>query len=250
FWPEIEPIPTELKVSMQAYRQVVPIFTNVIFDTSQVHANSIFKHMFEWLDAVGALSADYPETLFVIRAHPDENRPGKESRQSVADWFESSGLLDQPNVTFIGPDEGISSYELIERSSFVLVYNSSVGLEAAIQGKAVLCAGRARYTQASTVFMPSDKADYFRQLERLLESPSIEVPPKFAENGRRFLYQEFFRSSIDLSDFLIPYPSLPGMVMLRDFEPSALKEHPALEAIRRGVLEGAPFVTEPRVSTP
>ena len=250
FWPEIEPIPTELKVSMKAYPQVVSIFTNVIFDTSQVHANSIFEHMFEWLDAVGALTADYPETVFVIRAHPDENRPGKESRQSVADWFESSGLLDQSNVTFIGPEQRVSSYELIEGSSFVLVYNSSVGLEAAIRGKAVLCAGRARYTQANTVFMPSDKADYFRQLERLLESPSIEVPPKFAENGRRLLYQELFRSSIDLSDFLIPYPSLPGMVLLRDFEPQALNEHPSLEAIRRGVLEGAPFITEPRVSTP
>ncbi|GMR11354.1 MAG: hypothetical protein BMS9Abin28_2184 [Anaerolineae bacterium] len=249
FWPEIEPIPAKLKVSMQAYRQEIPIFTNVIFDTSQVHANSIFEHMFEWLDAVGELTADYPETLFVIRAHPDENRPGKESRQTVADWFESSGLLDQPNVTFIGPDERVSSYELIERSSFVLVYNSSVGLEASIQGKAVLCAGRARYTQANTVFMPSDKAEYFRQLESMLESSSIEAPPEFAENGRRFLYQELFRSSIDLSDFLIPYPSLPGMVLLRDFEPQALKEHPALEAIRRGVLDGATFATEPRVST-
>jgi hypothetical protein len=250
FWPEIVPIPAELKNSMQAYHQVVPIFTNVIFDTSQVHANSIFEHMFEWLDAVGALTEDHPETLFVIRAHPDENRPGKESRQSVADWFEGSGLLDRPNVTFIGPNERVSSYELIKQSSFVLVYNSSLGLEAAIQGKAVLCAGRARYTKANTVFMPSGKAEYFRQLESMLESSSIEVPPEFAENGRRFLYQELFRSSIDLSDFLIPYPSLPGMVLLRDFEPQALIEHPSLEAIRRGVLEGAPFVTEPRVSTP
>ncbi|MCI0876750.1 MAG: hypothetical protein J4N76_09330, partial [Chloroflexi bacterium] len=181
--------------------------------------------------------------------HPDENRPGKESRQSVADWFESSGLSERTNVTFIGPDERISSYELIERSSYVLVYNSSVGLEAAILGKAVLCAGRARYTQAKTVFMPSDRAEYFRQLENLLESSLIEVPPEFAENGRRLLYQELFRSSIDLSDFLIPYPSLPGMVLLRDFEPQILKEHPSLETIRRGVLDGAPFAAEPWVST-
>ena len=249
FWPDIEPIPMELKVSMQAYRQVVPIFTNVVFDTSQVHANSIFKHMFEWLDAVGALTEHHPETLFVIRAHPDENRPGKESRQSVADWFESSGLSERPNVTFIAPEERISSYELIERSSFVLVYNSSVGLEAAIQGTAGLCAGRARYTQANTVFMPSGEAEYLLQLESLLQTSSIQVPSEFAGNGRRFLYQELFRSSIDLSEFLTPYPSLPGMVMLRDFEPSALKEHPSLEAIRRGVLDGAPFAAEPWVST-
>ena len=250
FWPEIEPIPAALKKSMLAYRQVVPIFTNVVFDTSQVHANSIFEHMFEWLDALGPFMVDHPDTLFVIRAHPDENRPGKESRQSVADWFERSDFSERPNVIFIGPDERMSSYELIERSSFVLVYNSSVGLEAAIQGRAVLCAGRARYTQANTVFLPSTRAEYFRQLERMLESSSIEVTPEFAENGRRFLYQELFRSSIDLSDFLVPYPSLTGMVQLRDFEPQVLNEHPSLEAIRRGVLKGEPFTIESGVATP
>ncbi len=30
---------------------MVPIFTNVIFDTSQAHANKAFAHMFDWLDA-------------------------------------------------------------------------------------------------------------------------------------------------------------------------------------------------------
>ena len=32
------------------------------------------------------------EILFVIRAHPDEDRPGKESMETVAAWFETSGL--------------------------------------------------------------------------------------------------------------------------------------------------------------
>ena len=34
------------------YDALVPIFTNVIFDTSQVHANTLFEHMFAWLDDV------------------------------------------------------------------------------------------------------------------------------------------------------------------------------------------------------
>ena len=65
---------------------MVPVFTNVIFDTSQPHSNVVFPHMFAWLDCVLELVRAHPETLFVIRAHPDEIRPGKESRESVAQW--------------------------------------------------------------------------------------------------------------------------------------------------------------------
>ena len=64
------------------------MFTNVVYDTSQVHANKIFPHMFAWLETVLELIRSHPETLFVIRAHPDEMRPGtaKQSRESVRDW--------------------------------------------------------------------------------------------------------------------------------------------------------------------
>ena len=32
------------------FKQIVPVFTNVIFDTSQPHANTVFEDMFDWLD--------------------------------------------------------------------------------------------------------------------------------------------------------------------------------------------------------
>jgi hypothetical protein len=71
--------------------------------------------MFAWLDKVLKVIKSHPETLFVIRAHPDESRPGKASQESVADWVEERGG-DLPNVVFVGPDEYFSSYEMIQRS--------------------------------------------------------------------------------------------------------------------------------------
>jgi hypothetical protein len=128
------------------FQQIVPIFTNVVYDTSQVHANTVFPQMFAWLDLVHGLIQEHPETLFVIRAHPDEMRAGKQSRESVPDWVEKNQVDRLSNVIFVGPTEYLSSYELIQRSKFVMVYNSSIGLEAALMGKAVLCGGKARYT--------------------------------------------------------------------------------------------------------
>jgi len=242
FWPEMETLPDWLENKIAGFESMVSIFTNVAFDTSQVHANTIFEHMFEWLDALSRVIQETPETLFVIRAHPDEDRPGKESAETVAAWFESSGLRCRDNVVFIAPVEKASSYDLIERAQLVLVYNSSIGLEAAIQGQPVLCAGRARYAEAEAAFFPGNREEYLRMLNDFLAAATVEVPERFAENGKLFLYRELYQASLDLSDFLQPYPSMQGMVSLRDFAPELLGEHPALHAIRSGVLEGKPFL--------
>ncbi len=242
FWPEMEPLPVELQSRIDAHRQMVPIFTNVIFDTSQVHANVVFEHMFAWLEALRPVMRAHPETLFVLRAHPDEDRPGKESRESVAQWVRAVGLLQEPNVVFIPPAEAISSYELIRRAKFVLVYNSSIGLEASIMGAAVLCAGRGRYTQLPTVYFPPTRQAYFEQLEDMLAAEKVQPPPEFARNARRFLSYELYNASLDLAEFMKPYPRQAGMVLFAQFDPRRLLESPALEVISRGILEREPFL--------
>jgi hypothetical protein len=79
----------------RSYQQIVPVFTNVIFDTSQPHSNVVFRTCLPgWTACLSGRSA--PETLFVIRAHPDEARPGKESRESVAEWVERAGCWTCP----------------------------------------------------------------------------------------------------------------------------------------------------------
>ena len=242
FWSEIETAPDWLDSKIDNFQSMVSIFTNIAFDTSQVHANTIFEDMFDWLEQLSRVIQETPETLFVIRAHPDEDRPGKESNESVAAWFAASRLPGSENVVFISPDEKASSYELIERSRLVLVYNSSIGLEASIQGRPVLSAGRSRYAAADAVFFPDSPENYFRTLRKFLVGETIDVPDRFSENGRLFLYRELYQASLDVSDFLEPYPSMQGMASFRKFKPDLLDDHPALQAIRGGVLEGKPFL--------
>jgi hypothetical protein len=242
FWPEMNAIPDGLQKRIHQHQQLVLIFTNVIFDTSQIHANTLYKDMFAWLDDLEDVILDHPHTLFVIRAHPDEDRPGKESRESVRDWFEGSQIKGLANVQFLSPSDTISSYDLIHQAKLVLVYNSSIGLEASILGTPVLCAGRARYTQVPTVFFPSEREKYIQQFQDFLEMDQIEIPPDFSQNARKFLFHELYRASLDLSEFIRPYPNAPGMTLLTDFSPESLEKSPALNVIARGILEGAPFV--------
>jgi hypothetical protein len=248
FWPEVRPLSDRVQNRMAGHRQMVSVFTNVIFDTSQIHANTLYPDQFAWLDDLERSIRAHQETLFVIRAHPDEDRPGKASRESVAQWVAARSLEGQENVLFIPPGEYVSSYDLIERAKFVLVYNSSVGLEACIMGAPVLCAGRARYTQLPTAELPESAEAYRRKLENWLQAEAIPVAAERAENARAFLHYELHHASLDLSEFLRPYPVIPGMVGFQPFDPRRITDSPALAAIGQGILESQPFVAPGRVS--
>ncbi len=246
FWPKMHSLPTQFWERAKPYRQIVPIFTNVVFDTSQSHANVVFSDMFAWLDVVLELMRKHPETFFVVRAHPDETRPGKESQESVADWIRERKVLDIPNVLYVHSDEYLSSYELIRHSKFVMVYNSTIGLEASLLGAAVLCGGRARYTQIPTVFFPQTVEAYWQQAEEFLNADVIHVPPEFMHNARKFLYVQFFQTSLPFDEFLEEDGVRQGYVRLKDFSWQALMpEHSTtMQTIVAGILNHQPFLVK------
>ena len=242
FWPEMQSLDDDFMTRAERFRQIVPVFTNVIFDTSQVHANQVFEHMFAWLDIVLELIQENPETLFVIRAHPDEKRGGKESRESVSAWVTRNRVHEFPNVQFIDSQEHVSSYELIQRAKYVMVYNSSIGLEATLLGTAVLCGGKARYTQYPAVFLPISPQAYKAKAQDFLEMETATVPEEFVRNARRFLFYQLFRSSLSFKPYL-KESKRPGFVELQDFPwwQLAPEQSPVMRAIVNGVLHAEPF---------
>ncbi len=243
FWPAMQGLDQAFLTKAAAFRQIVPVFTNVIFDTSQPHANTVFEDMFAWLDLTLEVIRSHPETLFVIRAHPDELRVRKASRETVAAWVEAAGADKEPNVLFVGPQETLSSYELILKSKFVMVYNSTIGLEASIMGAPVLCAGKARFTQYPTVFFPQTVEEVERKMKEFLEAETIEVPPEFKRNARRFLYYQLFRSSLPFGDYLEPSVRTT-QTRLKLFELNMLSSEnsPTLKVISDGILGGGDFL--------
>jgi hypothetical protein len=197
--------------------------------------------MFDWLDLVLEEIRSHPKTLFVIRAHPDETRVRKASRETVQGWVEARHVTDLPNVVFVSPQETLSSYELILKSKFVMVYNSTIGLEASIMGAAVLCAGKARFTQYPTVFFPQTINEVRSKMKEFLAADSIDVPLEFKRNGRRFLYYQLFRTSLPFGDFLEPSVRTT-QTRLKSFGLEELVESKSIQVIREGLLEGGDFL--------
>lgn len=246
FWPEMRRLDENFMEKASHFGAIVPIFTNVIYDTSQVHANQVFPHMFAWLDQLLEIIQDarfqHPDTLFVIRAHPDELRPGsaKLSQETVRAWVDQHHLKDLPNVVFIDSQEYISSYDLIQRSKFVIVYNSSIGMEAALMGKAVLCGGKARYTQYPIVFTPPTPQAHREMAEQFLSTASVVLPPEFQRNARRFQYYQLYRASLSFESFLENEPAplhSAAFVRLRSFAWQKLlpQNSPTIHTILEGL---------------
>ncbi len=244
FWPEVSQLSPAFIQFAKAFKQVVPVFTNVIFDTSQPHANVIFEDMFTWLDDILAVAKHHPETLFVIRAHPDEARAGKASEESVAEWAQKRQVELEPNLRFIPPQVFINSYDLIRMAKFVLIYNSTIGMEASILSAGVLSAGKARYTASDVVWFPPDKSAYFAQLDALLQADHVDVPEHFKANARRFLYWQLYRSSLSFEEFLEPDGIWAGYVKLKEFDwQSLLPDHSeTMTAVSDGLLRNGDFM--------
>jgi hypothetical protein len=243
FWASMQGLDENFLQKAAQFKQIIPVFTNVIFDTSQPHANTVFVDMFAWLDLVLEHARSHPETLFIIRAHPDETRTRKASLETVSAWVQNRHAEQEPNVLFVSPQERLSSYELILRAKFVLIYNSTIGLEASIMGAAVLSAGQARFTQYPTVFFPQSVTEYAGKLEDFLAADTIEAPKEFRRNARRFLYYQLFRTSLPFGEFL------EGGVRntharLKWFDPQALLQSPAIETVTRGLLDNGDFLLD------
>ncbi len=241
FWADMKGLDESFLQKAAGFKQIVPIFTNVIFDTSQPHANTVFEDMFAWLDMALEEIRSHPETLFVIRAHPDESRLRKSSRETVEGWVSARGADKEPNVVFVSPKETLSSYELILKSKFVMVYNSTIGLEASIMGAAVLCAGRARFTQYPTVFFPQTVEDVRSKMKEFLAADAINVPLEFKRNARRFLYYQLYKTSLPFGEFLEPSVRTT-QTRLKSFALGELLESESVKVIKNGVLDGGDFL--------
>ncbi|MEN9561975.1 MAG: hypothetical protein RIR73_219 [Chloroflexota bacterium] len=241
FWADMKGLGEAFLQKAAQFKQIVPIFTNVIFDTSQPHANTVFEDMFDWLDLTLEVIREHPETLFVIRAHPDELRVRKASRETVGGWVEMNRVTELPNVIFVPSNETLSSYELILKSKFVMVYNSTIGLEASIMGMPVLCAGRARFTQYPTVFFPQTVDEVRRKMKEFLDAVSIEAPAEFKRNARRFLYYQLYRTSLPFGDFLEPSVRVT-QTKLKSFDLDELLNSASVKTILDGVLNGGDFL--------
>jgi len=125
----------------------------------------------------------------------------------------------------------------------VMIYNSTIGLEASIMGAAVLCAGKARFTQYPTVFFPQTVDEVRRKMKEFLAVEKIEIPAEFKSNARKFLYYQLYKTSLPFGEFLEPSVRTT-QTKLKSFSLNSLIEADAIKTILDGLLNNGDFLLE------
>lgn len=106
----------------------------IAFFPSTIHEFACIPEFVENLpcsqsEAVRHLANAFPSTRIVVRLHPNSNDN---------DVFEFNSLYDSPQVTIIPPSSPVNSYSIIKQASLVIVYGSTIGVEAAYLGVPVI----------------------------------------------------------------------------------------------------------------
>lgn len=212
--------------------RVTTLFTNVGWDTAAFGRATAFKDDLDFIDAF-LEAARHGPGQYVLRVHPGETPLG--SRTRLAPLLRRTRDIPA-NLRIIGPDERVSSYGLIDASDVVVVYTSTVGIEAAVRGKPVVVGARTHYARKGF----THDIDHREELAELLCGPVPAVEPGDVAAARRYAHLFFCRALLPFSQVVydhtrtrLTYASLDDLAPGRD---------PVLDVIADVILDDAPAV--------
>lgn len=132
---------------------------NSPWDTAALGLHQVFDNSAQWILETVRSVLDKTSAKVIVRQHPGERF---EMHRSSDDYREllRSNFGSDPRITFIAAADSVNSYDLLERVSVVVVYTSTVGVEAAAKGKVVLTASSSYYSAMGFVWAAAEISAY------------------------------------------------------------------------------------------
>lgn len=219
-------------------RPLAAAFTNTTHDTASQGADRAFPAIRAWLERTIRWFAERPSLGLAVRIHPAESRPpDRASREPLAPWIRDRFASLPQNVRVVGPDETLSSYGLLGAARCALVYTSTIGLEAALEGLPAVVAGRAKYAGFGFTADAADPEAHDAFLARFAEREE-PAPADWRDRARRFAHAFFFRAMTPIRAVDSRDPMEPRL-RIRSLDDLAPGRDPDLDALC-GFLLGAP----------
>ena len=234
------------KLALRADRPVWALFTSSDDETAgEADWSSPFTSQREWIARTIEYVRANPQLDLVIRVHP--NTGSKRSTGANRKQLEEMRSLREnlpANVRLIDPEEEISSYSLMDIAAVGLVWVSTVGLEMACKGKAIVLAAGNYVHGTSFVTSIADPDRYEDTLAPLLDLAPDAVSAATRRLALRFAYGLFFRVGIDfpLVRMTTPRDSELAYHSLEALEPG---RDAALDRCARILLAGEPTCAPP-----
>lgn len=155
-------------------KKIISFFNSSIDEYASVPGWDEYIYIFEnEVDAIFSICQRYIDDNskhFVLRIHPNlkflDNTQTKELKK----------LESLQNLTIYAAESSVYTYNLIQQSDYVIVFGSTVGVEASYYGKPVICLGKALYEMLDVAYIPKSKNELYTWLD------NMSLPPKIKEN--------------------------------------------------------------------
>ena len=241
--PEAELGAMRARLGLPERGRVAGLFTNLTWDSATLEHDLGFASMLDWIEQAARAVDGLQDTTLVVRVHPAERRWG--TREEIAPLLRArlGGRLPA-NVRLVGADEPLSTYALVDLSDLVLVYTTTVGLEAATRGRPVAVAGRTHYRGRGFTIDLEGQPDLVAALGEMpgpLDGALVEL-------AHRYAFTFFYRCSI-------PFPALrieDGRVAAAPADAAAIAPgaDPYLDFVCDRIIDGGPFVLPDDLALP
>lgn len=121
----------------------------------------------------------------VVRIHPHD-RHLRGPQIATLDLAKLSPQLRR-NVTVIEPNAPVSTYALLQRAAVVVVWSSTIGVEAAMANTPVICLAKNYFSQATFAMYPSTVAEVVRSVKRVFDQ-STRLSAQQIQDARMYYY--------------------------------------------------------------
>jgi hypothetical protein len=221
-------------------RPTIGLLTSVMWDARLHYPSNAFPDMLAWIEHTIRHVAARPDLQLVIRIHPAEEYGTSPAIQRVGDEIARRFPSLPSNIVVIQPDDGVSTYALMERCDTVLIYNTKTGIEMSATGMPVVVAGEAWIRGKGFSIDVSSPQEYEKVLSELPAGRRLD--PGRHTLAERYAYHFFFRR-------MIPVPVVRAAGRVRQYartfdSPRDLEAgcHRGLDVICDGILSGSGFV--------
>ena len=225
---------TAAQIGLNPNESFCVLFPNLTWDSIAVGQDLAFKNMLDWIRHTIKVFSRVGQQL-VVRVHPAEHGlDGVITNEKVADFIRQEFSFLPPGIFIIPPENSTNSYQLVEHAEEVIVYVSTIGLEAALRGKTVIVAGRAPYFRKGFTHDAMSIEEY----DRLLTRKPTALNESQVTLARRFAWLYFFRSKLPLSFFQTEAAFNVRKILLESLDDLMPGRMPVLDMIVANILSG------------
>lgn len=108
------------------------------------------------------------DILFIVRAHPNLMRLNNTQTRGLLEICSSRN-----NIKYISPDSKTNTYELVDRCNAVIVFGSTIGIEAVYKGKPTIVMGQSIYRGFGGTIEPDSHEELIKILRESAEIGNI-----------------------------------------------------------------------------